>query len=457
MGILKTLNKQMFLNWQGYLAGIFLVALATGLKYLAEPDIIPSSSTLLYMLAVVITAIVFGLGPSIFVSIASVLVYNYIFIPDIFILSLGQVQHIPTLAVFLSVGVVISLLASNLRHKTEETTKANEEIQLRATILDKAIDTLLLRELNNNILYANDAASEFYGYKKEELTHMDFHSLIASREYPYYEERTKKVLENGYLWKEQYHMRKDRTEIPVEVHSHRIKIGHKEYILSVIKDITEEIKIREERETFNKKLLEAQEEERKRIAVELHDDASPSLAYLCLELDAITTKCVGLSEETCQRLREIREKINAVQQNIRRYSHELHPAMLDNLGLEPALENLVAELNSQKLMEIQFDVSGVASILPDKVNLALYRITQEALNNVRKHSKATKAMVRLEYSIGKVLLDITDNGIGFNTSAPLKNGLGLVSMRERANLIGAELKVESSFYKGTSVKVEINA
>jgi len=133
----------------------------------------------------------------------------------------------------------------------------------------------------------------------------------------------------------------------------------------------------------------------------------------------------------------------------------LHPAILDNLGLEPALESLVAEMNSKRQMEIRFNVSGTERKLPIDINLALFRITQEALNNVWKHSRAREAAVDLEYRPNKTLLSITDNGIGFGPSAHNKGGLGLTSMRERANLIGARLRLESTTGQGTKVLVEV--
>jgi signal transduction histidine kinase len=125
-----------------------------------------------------------------------------------------------------------------------------------------------------------------------------------------------------------------------------------------------------------------QEEERKRIARELHDDTAPTLSYLCLELDAIMIKSPNLSEEHLQRLRELREKINQTQENIRRFSHELHPAILDNLGLEPALEVLVSELNSKGKMQVDLEVKGQKENCPMTLVVASFHIgLQEALHN----------------------------------------------------------------------------
>ena len=107
-------------------------------------------------------------------------------------------------------------------------------------------------------------------------------------------------------------------------------------------------------------------------------------------------------------------------------------------------------------MEAEFRVTGIEKALSDDIKLALYRITQEGLNNVWKHSQASKAGVELEYAPGKVRLSITDNGVGFDPSIRTGSRLGLIGMRERASLIKADLRIDSRPGKGTAVTVEIN-
>jgi signal transduction histidine kinase len=210
----------------------------------------------------------------------------------------------------------------------------------------------------------------------------------------------------------------------------------------------------QEAKRLNQELIKAQENERKRIARELHDDAAPNLAYLSLELDAMVTKSPDLSEKSKNHLRELGETLNHIQQDIRQYSHELHPAILDQMGLEPALDTLVTETNTRGGIKFQFKSDGAEISTSDEVNLALYRITQEALNNAWKHSKATLVVVNLGYSSNRIRLSIVDNGAGFDPSA-LNQGLGLTGMKERANLIGAKLKIISQPGKGTDVSVEM--
>lgn len=214
----------------------------------------------------------------------------------------------------------------------------------------------------------------------------------------------------------------------------------------------------EETRELTSRLIKAREDESKRLAMELHDDTAQTLAYLGLEVEAMSTRTPVLPPEIAQRLTAVKEKIDKTQHDIRRFSHELHPAILDNLGLEAALETLTAEINPGGQMEVQFNVDGPERTMPDGVELALYRIAQEALNNVLKHARASAVTVNLRYAANKVKLSIADNGIGFDSHARInrkkRHSLGLINMKERADLIGAGLLIESGRGQGTTVSVE---
>ena len=210
----------------------------------------------------------------------------------------------------------------------------------------------------------------------------------------------------------------------------------------------------QESKRLNRELIISQENERKRIARELHDDTAPNLAYLSLELDAMVTRSPDLTEKDKKNLNGLREKLNQIQQDIRQYSHELHPAILEQMGLEAALETLAAETSSRKGLKVQFESDGEELNTDDEVKLTLYRITQEALNNAWKHSKATRVVIRFGYSSDRIRLSIADDGTGFD-SAVRTHGLGFTGMKERADMIGARLSIESVLGKGTEIIVEV--
>ncbi len=223
-------------------------------------------------------------------------------------------------------------------------------------------------------------------------------------------------------------------------------------------DVTGEKILREEKEQFTKRLLAAQEEERKRISRELHDDTAQCLALLTLEMDALLQKEKQLPEEIVRHLQRLRQMAGNTLQEVRRFSHELRPSVLEDFGLAAALELIVSEFNAGTI-EASFTVTGDEQRLPDETELVLFRIAQEALSNVRKHSRASTAAIKLAYTSRKVQLTVRDNGLGFDTAkkrAPsAKGGLGAIGMRERAQLVGATLKIESEIGKGTAVIVEV--
>jgi len=206
-------------------------------------------------------------------------------------------------------------------------------------------------------------------------------------------------------------------------------------------------------------VTKAQEEERKRISHELHDETIQALVTLSRQLDTIASDDKGLPEEYRRQLEEIWHQTNSIIKEVRRLSQDLRPAALDRLGLLPALEWLASEVTSYSGIETKVKVRGEQRRLPEEVELVLFRITQEALRNVWRHSQASKAEIKVEFEPSKTRITVSDNGKGFNLPDKIdglaRDGkLGLAGMQERAQLIGGTLTVQSAPGKGTSVTIE---
>jgi signal transduction histidine kinase len=205
------------------------------------------------------------------------------------------------------------------------------------------------------------------------------------------------------------------------------------------------------RETLQR-VVDAQERERRRIARELHDDTGQSLTSVLIGL--------RLAEEsddldaTKRTLAELRETVTGAIRDLRSLAVELRPTALDDFGLEPALERLVDTFGRRTGLNIDMHVSGVDRRLGDQLETTLYRIVQEALTNVAKHAGATRVSVIVRGHDEVVSVVIEDDGRGFEGGGPAA-GLGLVSMRERAELMGGTLRVESAPGQGTTVAVEV--
>jgi signal transduction histidine kinase len=211
---------------------------------------------------------------------------------------------------------------------------------------------------------------------------------------------------------------------------------------------------------YVRQITEAQEDERKRIARELHDDTAQALIDLSRRLDNLATSSEQLSETMIGRLEEFQELIDSILRGVRRFGRDLRPSVLDDLGLLPALEWLTANLMQGNGIETELKVYGDRRRLSPEAELVLFRIVQEALNNVRRHSQASRVVTTVEFGEGGVRITVDDNGQGFEL--PGRTGdlatagkLGLIGMHERADLLDGTLTVRSELGKGTTVTVEV--
>ena len=205
------------------------------------------------------------------------------------------------------------------------------------------------------------------------------------------------------------------------------------------------------RETL-RRVVEAQEAERRRIARELHDDAGQSLASVLMGLRAAE----GSEDpaETRRLLGELRETIAGSIRDLRALAIELRPTALDDFGLRAALERLTETFGRRSGLHIDLQTSGLDVRLPGEVETALYRVVQEALTNIAKHAGAASVSVVAQQHSDRAVVVIEDDGCGFEVDGAV-DGLGLVSMRERAELLGGTLRVESSPETGTTIAAEV--
>ncbi len=201
-------------------------------------------------------------------------------------------------------------------------------------------------------------------------------------------------------------------------------------------------------------LFTSQEDERRRVARELHDDVSQQLALLQIDLDQCYQRFSKAPGDLHIRLGELRDRTASLSDEVRRISHRLHPSILEDLGLPHALKALVDEFGEREGMLASFARHDVPADLSKEVAAGLYRIAQEALRNVSKHAGKTHAKVTLEGTESGLRLEITDLGEGFDPE-DARRGLGIISMAERARLIHGAFSVESALGKGTTVTVEV--
>jgi signal transduction histidine kinase len=211
---------------------------------------------------------------------------------------------------------------------------------------------------------------------------------------------------------------------------------------------------RKAQERLSGLLITAQEQERSRLAAEIHDDFSQRMAVLSLGLE---TAAEGISEsmpETNRQMQELIESASEIGADLHTVSHRLHSSTLERLGLVAGVGSFCKEFNAQHGAPVAFSHHNVPPSVSPEIALCLFRIVQEGLRNVQKHSRAAHADVKLEMLDGELHLSISDEGQGFDTKDTSgRQGLGLWSMRERARLVNGRLEIHSEKEKGTRIDV----
>ncbi len=256
---------------------------------------------------------------------------------------------------------------------------------------------------------------------------------------------------------------KDGREFPIEVGLNPVRLDLGLFVLASVVDITERQKVLDslresqaELHTLTGRLLQARETERRHLARELHDDLNQRLALLAVELDLLSQEPPGSVDEMGDRARVLAAQVKRLSSDVHDLSHQLHPAKLAQLGLLAAVRGLCAELARSHALLIDFSHHDVPVAIAEDVALCLYRIAQEALQNVIKHSGARHAEVVVSGSDEAIVMRVADDGHGFDPDAVEQHGrLGLISMRERLRLVGGTLAIDTRPGEGTQLLVRV--
>lgn len=360
------------------------------------------------------------------------------------------------LAILVAMGLELSndvlnaaQLASNLR----------ESEQRMALATDAANLGIWIRDLVRNEIWATDKWRTLFGFEKSERIDLnaylqklhpeDRHAVSRTLEQAierdgHYETEYRVVLADG---KNRWISSRGRVEFN----------GAKQPVLvrGSSLDITERKLAEEEAQSLSGKLIHAQEAERTRLARELHDDLSQSLALLAVELDMLGQQPPA-SNVVAERAHDFSAQVRNLSLGVHRLSHELHPAKLEQLGLVAAVRGFAKELGAAHQIAVECEFHNVPRDLPDDVALCLYRIVQEGLQNVVKHSEAIGAKVLLLANEKELRLEIVDQGNGFDSTATTGNSsLGLVGMRERVRLVHGKISIHSTQGEGTRIEVRV--
>ena len=423
---------------------------------------------ILYLAPIVWSGFLFGWGGAIVTSLVALACM----LPRAIFISPSPLDAIfETSAVFI-LGNVLAVAFQSLRKERERRTQLEmTQHELAASeqryreLFESAHDAIWVQDMEGNILAANEATARITGYDVGMLTQANVKDFLSEEGLELARDIRHKLLRRETIGGsyDQRITRKDGTEALLRLSSSLVRSGGEPVAFQhIARDVTEEKRMQENLRFYLQQVTRAQEEERKRISRELHDDTIQALVVLSRQLDALTSDDKGLSENNHLRLEELLQQTNNIMQGVRRLSQDLRPAALDRLGLLAALEWLASDVKEYSGIATKVNVIGSERRLPEEVELVLFRITQEAVRNVWRHSQATKAEITVEFEQSKTKITVSDNGNGFTPPQMIgdlaKDGkLGLAGMEERARLVDGTLTVQSQPGKGSSVTVELPA
>jgi PAS domain S-box-containing protein len=345
------------------------------------------------------------------------------------------------------------------RKRVEEDLRKSEG-KFRA-IFDNTSDGMFLVDLNaRNFFMCNATCSTMLGYTQEEFLNLDIADIHPEDDLPFvYEqigefERGEHGVRSDIRFK-----RKDGTILVADLSPALVAIAEKQYLVISFRDISERKRVEEKlRKSYEQlhhfavSLQSSREEERSRIAREIHDELGQALTGLKFDISWIGKKLPEGTEELQSKTRSMAKLIDGTIQMVRRISSELRPGMLDRLGLAAAIEWQVQEFNNRTGVKCTLSPTFEGLNVEGDRSLAIFRILQEALTNVARHANATSVNVSLGLESGNLMLEVRDNGEGIPESALLDaKSLGLLGMKERALAFGGRVNIVSNPGNGTRV------
>lgn len=360
----------------------------------------------------------------------------------------------------------IGTLAKSFNQMTDELRKTTISKDFVDNIIGSMNDMLIVVDPNTRIRNVNKATCDLLEYQEDELIGRNFDLVVPKEENIFAISGFRKRQGEASVVNRQVHyVTKSGKSIPVLFSSAilRNKDGDTLGAVGIARDITERIQAEEALKKSEKKLrllsyqlLTAQEEERRRLSTELHDELGQSLMVLKLKVRAIQREFGTGANRLSRECEDVIGYINEVTENVRRLSRNLSPSLLEGLGLSAAIRRLVETAAEHGNVEISHEMTDLNGLFSKQKQIVVYRILQECMTNIGKHSHASHVSIDIETRDGHVCFRVEDNGIGFDVqeaweSDPAQKGLGLTTMQERAGMLGAKLDIWSQEGVGTTV------
>ncbi len=361
--------------------------------------------------------------------------------------------------------IIVGLLVNNsLRKKYEQALRESEEKY--RDLYDNAPDMYHSINRDGIIIDCNDTEAKMLGYRKDEIIGSPIANFLTGESRKTYEKEFAELKSHAELYGlEREFVRKDGTTFPVILNAF-IELDENGELLrtkTIGRDITERKRVedevrrsREELRNLSAHIQSAREEERGYIAREIHDELGQTLSRLKLDLSWLKKRLTNGQEQLIEKTEKMSGLIDTTITAVQRISSELRPGVLDYLGLSAAIEWQVKEFREHTGIECSAAISNDISVEDQSISTAVFRIVQETLTNVIRHSKATRVDLKLGKTDNILLLEAKDNGTGIDAEKVLdRSSFGLMGMRERARFLGGDIDIRGLRGKGTTVRVSI--
>lgn len=465
--------------WKVYVLAFIVTGIAVLLRWLLDPILGSTVPYISIFPAIIACAWYFGTGPAILSSALGVLAAHFLFFEPRHTLRISGSAELVQVFFFIAVAAFMVLISdrnrrtvnnldalnatleARVQERTAELRSQTSELTSRTRLLDMANDAVFAIR-NGKIVYWNRGAERLYGWTRDEATGQEPHALLQSH-FPMPREEIVEQLQREGSWiGDITQTRRDGAQIAVASNWSIWRDENSDDVgwLEINTDVTQRKRAEESLRELTGRLLRMQDDERRRIARELHDSTGQMLVALAMNLSSLEPESPKLTAQSSQVLSDSQKLVQEMTREVRTLSYLLHPPLLDEAGLNSALRWYVEGFSKRSHVVVDLQLDSAVGRLPREIETAIFRIVQESLTNVHRHSGSSFAEIRLDRQPSSIRVEVQDEGKGIapdkvdNPRSSKGLGVGITGMRERVRQLGGGLEIVSNG-SGTLIRAEL--